>query len=101
MIGARRRRAGPRPWRASGVASANARRVRGARGTLRVREGRESAPVPPPAQDGPHRARAFALARWGAVLLLSGFLVLAHGCHGDEDNELFARARDMLTLVTE
>jgi len=26
------------------------------------------------------------------VLMLAGFLLLAHGCHGDEDNELFARA---------
>jgi len=30
------------------------------------------------------------------VLLLGGFLFLAHGCHGDEDNELFAFFRDWL-----
>jgi hypothetical protein len=28
-----------------------------------------------------------------AWLLLLGLLVLAHGCHGDEDTELFARLR--------
>ena len=29
---------------------------------------------------------------WGlvAVLLLAGYLLFAHGCHGDEDNELLA-----------
>jgi len=27
------------------------------------------------------------------LLLLAGFLLFAHGCHGDEDNELFARVR--------
>ena len=27
------------------------------------------------------------------VLLLGGFLLLAHGCHGNEDNELFALYR--------
>lgn len=25
------------------------------------------------------------------LLLLAGYLLFAHGCHGDEDNELFAR----------
>jgi hypothetical protein len=24
------------------------------------------------------------------LLLLAGYLLFAHGCHGDEDNELFA-----------
>jgi hypothetical protein len=30
---------------------------------------------------------------WKAALfvLVAGFLLFAHGCHGDEDNELFAR----------
>jgi hypothetical protein len=31
-----------------------------------------------------------ALRRWGLVWLLAGLLLLCHGCHGDEDNELFA-----------
>ena len=31
------------------------------------------------------------LLRWLlAVLLFAGLTVLLHGCHGDEDNELFA-----------
>jgi len=25
------------------------------------------------------------------MLLLAGYLLFAHGCHGDEDNELFMR----------
>jgi hypothetical protein len=29
--------------------------------------------------------------RLAAVLLVCGWLLFAHGCHGDEDNELFAR----------
>jgi hypothetical protein len=28
-----------------------------------------------------------------AAWLLLGLLVIAHGCHGDKDNELFARLR--------
>jgi hypothetical protein len=29
--------------------------------------------------------------RWGAFLLVAGYLLFAHGCHGkDTDNELFA-----------
>lgn len=36
---------------------------------------------------GPARPWGF-----GAVfLLLAGYLLFAHGCHGDEDNEPFAR----------
>lgn len=27
--------------------------------------------------------------RYGPALLLAGYLLLAHGCHGDEDTELF------------
>jgi hypothetical protein len=33
--------------------------------------------------------------RWivlGALLLLSSYWLWCHGCHGDEDNELFSRA---------
>jgi len=26
-----------------------------------------------------------------ALILLAGYLLFCHGCHGDEDNELFAR----------
>jgi hypothetical protein len=28
-----------------------------------------------------------------ALALLAGYLLFCHGCHGDEDNELFARLR--------
>jgi hypothetical protein len=31
--------------------------------------------------------------QWIVFLLLAGFLLFAHGCHGDEDNELFAWIR--------
>ena len=31
---------------------------------------------------------------WPALALLAGYLLSCHGCHGDEDNELFARASD-------
>jgi hypothetical protein len=34
-----------------------------------------------------------------AALLLAGYLLFAHGCHGDEDNELFAGLADALALV--
>ncbi len=29
---------------------------------------------------------------WAVFLLLGGYLVFAHGCHGDEDTELFTSA---------
>jgi hypothetical protein len=47
-------------------------------------------PYSPPAPPTPARPR-----RWWAYLLavlLAGYLLFAHGCHGDEDNELFAAA---------
>jgi hypothetical protein len=28
--------------------------------------------------------------RWLAAVALGGYLLYCHGCHGDEDNELFA-----------
>ncbi len=28
-----------------------------------------------------------------AAVALAGYLLFVHGCHGDEDNELFARVR--------
>jgi hypothetical protein len=28
---------------------------------------------------------------WLALALLAGYLLFCHGCHGDEDNELFVR----------
>ena len=42
-----------------------------------------------------HRGLTFV--RWGAFILLAGYLLFAHGCHpGDHDNELFAWARKAL-----
>jgi hypothetical protein len=32
------------------------------------------------------------------LLLLTGLLIFAHGCHGDEDNELFAARRSVAWL---
>src|SRR5262249_49728113 len=46
-------------------------------------------PVRPPAPEPP-RGRGWW--RYAAALLLGGYLLFAHGCHGDEDTELFARA---------
>lgn len=45
-----------------------------------------------PRSEQPAPRRGFGLLwSYGACyLLLVGFLVFAHGCHGDEDNELFA-----------
>lgn len=37
------------------------------------------------------------LAEW---LLLAGYILIAHGCHGDEDNELFARLRNWFAGAT-
>jgi hypothetical protein len=31
------------------------------------------------------------------VALLGGYLLFCHGCHGDEDNELFARRLQQAT----
>ncbi|HKB37841.1 MAG TPA: hypothetical protein VKD72_15445, partial [Gemmataceae bacterium] len=28
--------------------------------------------------------------RWAAFVLVAGYLLFCHGCHGDEDHELFA-----------
>jgi hypothetical protein len=41
----------------------------------------------PPREQG----KIVQIARWGLLALLAGYLLFAHfGCHGDEDNELFA-----------
>jgi hypothetical protein len=34
---------------------------------------------------------------WVVLALLAGYLLFCHGCHGDEDNELFAGARHRVT----
>lgn len=48
----------------------------------RVPETRKQAPAP----------ASFGWLAWPALALLAGYLLLCHGCHGDEDNELFAHA---------
>ena len=30
------------------------------------------------------------LVHWGIFAMLAAFLIFAHGCHGDEDTELFS-----------
>jgi hypothetical protein len=50
-----------------------------------VREAhRRRTPVPPPSVRG---------GWYLAVLVLAGYLLFCHGCHSDEDNELFAVLR--------
>jgi hypothetical protein len=33
------------------------------------------------------------------VALLAGYLLFCHGCHGDEDNELFTGRRHAAALI--
>jgi len=35
---------------------------------------------------------------WVGLALLAGYLLFCHGCHGDEDNELFIGARNVTTI---
>jgi len=37
---------------------------------------------------------------WVALALLAGYLLSCHGCHGDEDNELFVATRIHATIKT-
>jgi hypothetical protein len=55
-------------------------------------------PLPPP--DAPEPARR-GWWRYGVALALAGYLLFAHGCHGDEDNELFARLSGTLRTRTD
>jgi hypothetical protein len=36
---------------------------------------------------------------WVALVLLAGYLLFCHGCHGDEDNELFAGMRNPVSMA--
>jgi hypothetical protein len=54
-------------------------------------------PRPP---DAPEPARR-GWWRYGVALALAGYLLFAHGCHGDEDNELFACFRSNLRTRTD
>jgi hypothetical protein len=44
-----------------------------------------------PARLSSRREQALAILRCVALALLAGHLLFAHGCHGDEDHELFTR----------
>jgi hypothetical protein len=37
---------------------------------------------------------------WVALALVAGYLLFCHGCHGDEDNELFASIRARISDTT-
>jgi hypothetical protein len=39
------------------------------------------------------------LGRWLVVLVVGGYLLFAHGCHGDEDNELWSHLRGRLSAT--
>jgi hypothetical protein len=41
----------------------------------------------------PRRLPVGLLIRYALVMAIAGYLVFCHGCHGDEDNELFALLR--------
>jgi hypothetical protein len=56
-----------------------------------VRRARWLWPAVPGRRPAPPRRRGWIYVM--AALLLGGYLLFAHGCHGDEDNELFAAAR--------
>lgn len=45
----------------------------------------------------PKPARVLRVVRWLAFALLAGHLLFAHGCHGDEDHELFARLAALIS----
>jgi len=56
----------------------------------------------PPARSASEGQSKPSLARraGGAVLIiLAGYLLFAHGCHGDEDNELFTSFRQALSRL--
>lgn len=40
--------------------------------------------------------RLVRLVHWGIVIALTAFLLFAHGCHGDDDSELFGFAQSSL-----
>lgn len=51
-----------------------------------------------PVQDStPLTQRVDALARWFMFIGLATYLVFCHGCHGDQDNELFTIVKQQVT----
>ena len=55
-------------------------------------------PQGPRRPDKPEGRRRSWLA-WTALALLAGCLLFCHGCHGDEDNELFVGRRPPVTMA--
>jgi hypothetical protein len=43
---------------------------------------------------GRPRWRFYRRLAWPALLILAGFLLFCHGCHGDEDTELLVKAHE-------
>ena len=39
----------------------------------------------------PKAPRVIGWLAWPALMLLAGYLLFCHGCHGDEDNELLVK----------
>jgi hypothetical protein len=51
----------------------------------------------PAVEEAPSRRRWWVLA---ALALVGGYLLFCHGCHGDEDNELFVGGRNQSAMRT-
>lgn len=64
-------------------------RKREGKGCMMTKNQKANASRSPDSEDAPNRRVALF---WpGAMLLALGYLLFCHGCHGDEDHELFAR----------
>jgi hypothetical protein len=53
--------------------------------------------IDPPTKQKPGRGFNGVGLRWLMAAWLTGSLLFAHGCHGDEDNELFSACIDWIT----
>jgi hypothetical protein len=75
---------------------------RGRVGAPITKQNRYSVWSPVNASPAQQTRRRSSFARWAGPLLLvilAGYLLFAHGCHGDEDNELFTSlARALMRL---
>jgi predicted lipid-binding transport protein (Tim44 family) len=67
-----------------------------------AKKNRRSVRAPVSASPAQQARQGSSFARWAGPLLLvilAGYLLFAHGCHGDEDNELFTSfARALVRL---
>jgi hypothetical protein len=70
--------------------------LEGPRRTVRSPEAPEAMPREEPAGDGPLKVPLKVMLRIVVLLLLGGLILFAHGCHGDEDNELFGVVRALM-----